>query len=70
MGLAMGDDKKGRPPLRGEAAWKAEKEAIAKRNEAASRVARERRQKRDDQHASEQHAADMRERAQLAKRKP
>jgi hypothetical protein len=66
----MAEDKNSRPPLRGEAAWKAEKEAIAKRNEAASRVARERRQKRDDQHASEMQAADKRERAQLAKRKP
>jgi hypothetical protein len=66
----MSEQKKNQPPLRGDAAWKAAKEAIAKRNEAASKVARERRQKRDDQHASEMHAAEVREQAKLAKRRP
>ena len=70
MGSPMRDEKKIQPAVRGEAAWRAAKEAIAKRNDAASKVARERRQKRDDQHASEMHAADMRERKELSKRKP
>jgi hypothetical protein len=70
MGSPMSAEKKVQPALRGEAAWRAAKEAIAKRNEAASKVARERRQKRDDHHASEMHAAEMRERKELAKSRP
>jgi hypothetical protein len=57
-------------PKRGDAAWKAAKQAIANRNEQASKVAREKRQARDDKHAAALRAADKRERAQLAKRKP
>jgi hypothetical protein len=64
----MGDRTKNLPPLRGDAAFRAAKEEIAKRNEAASKVAREKRQKRDDQHAAELRAADLRERKKLAKR--
>jgi hypothetical protein len=70
MGSSMTDEKKVQPAMRGEAAWRAAKDAIAKRNDAASKVARERRRQRDDQHASEMHAAEMRERKELAKRKP
>jgi hypothetical protein len=66
----MSEEKKVQPAPRGDAAWRAAKDAIAKRNDAASKIARERRQKRDDQHASEMHAAEMRERKELAKRKP
>ena len=66
----MSDPKKAQAPLRGEAAFRAEKDAIAKRNEAASKVAREKRQKRDDEHAAGLRAADLRERKKLAKRKP
>jgi hypothetical protein len=57
-------------PKRGDAAWKAAKQAIANRNEQASKVAREKRQARDDKHAAQLRAADKRERAELAKRKP
>ena len=57
-------------PKRGDAAWKAAKQAIAARNEHASKVAREKRQARDDKHAAALRAADKRERAELAKRKP
>ena len=57
-------------PKRGDAAWKAAKQAIANRNEQASKVAREKRQARDDKHAAALRAADKRERAELAKRKP
>jgi hypothetical protein len=58
------------PPMRGEAAWRAHREAIANRNEAASRLARERRQEKYDQLSARQRADELRERAELAKRKP
>jgi hypothetical protein len=58
------------PPKRGEAAWKANKEAIANRNEQASKVARARRQREYEAYAAERRAADVRERAELAKRRP
>ena len=64
----MSDQKKAQPPLRGEAAFRASKAEIAKRNEAASKAAREKRQKRDDEHAAARRAADLQERAALAKR--
>jgi hypothetical protein len=57
-------------PKRGDAAWRAEKEAIAGRNEQASKLARARRQKKYDEQAAELRAADRRERAQLAKQRP
>jgi hypothetical protein len=70
----MSDQSKRQPaveaPKRGDAAWKAAKQAIATRNEQASKAAREKRQKRDDEHAAALRAADKRERVQLAKRKP
>jgi hypothetical protein len=55
-------------PKRGEAAWKAQKEAIASRNEQASRLARARRQKEYDQLAARRVAAERLERSELAKR--
>jgi hypothetical protein len=58
------------PPKRGEAAWRAHREAIANRNELASRRARERRQEKYDQLSARQRADEKRERAELAKRKP
>jgi hypothetical protein len=58
------------PPLRGEAAWRAEKDAIAKRNEEASRRARARRQAEYDQQTARLLAADRSERASLSKRRP
>jgi hypothetical protein len=70
----MSEESKRQPPAevpkRGDAAWKAAKQAIANRNEQASKVAREKRQARDDKHAAALRAADKRERAELAKRKP
>jgi hypothetical protein len=57
------------PPLRGEAAWRASKDAIAKRHEEASRRARARRQAGYDQHTERLLAAERQERAQLAKRR-
>jgi hypothetical protein len=70
----MGDTSKRQPvaetPKRGEAAWKAAKEAIASRNDQARKLGRERRQKRYEEHEAERRAADRRERAELSKRRP
>ena len=55
-------------PKRGEAAWRAAKDAIASRNEQASRLARARRQAADDERAARKRAAELHERAELAKR--
>jgi len=57
------------PPLRGEAAWRAAKDAIAKRNEEASRRAQARRQAKYDQHTARMLADERQERAQLAKKR-
>jgi hypothetical protein len=56
-------------PLRGEAAWKAHKEAIAARNDEARRVGRERRQKENDEYAAQRRAAERLERAEIKKRR-
>jgi hypothetical protein len=70
----MSDTSKRQPaaetPKRGDAAWRANKEAIASRNEQASKIARERRQRKYDAYAAEARAADKRERAELASRRP
>jgi hypothetical protein len=58
------------PPKRGEAAWRAHRDAIASRNELASRRARERRQEKYGQLSARQRADELRERAELAKRRP
>jgi hypothetical protein len=58
------------PPLRGEAAWRAAKEAIAKRNEEASRRAQARRQAEYDQQTARLLAAERKERASLTKSRP
>jgi hypothetical protein len=58
------------PAKRGEAAWRAAKDEIARRNEEASRRARKRRQAQYDQEAARRMAAERLERSQLAKRKP
>ena len=58
------------PPKRGDAAWREHRDAIASRNELASRAARERRQEKYDQVSARQRAEELRERAELAKRKP
>jgi hypothetical protein len=58
------------PPKRGEAAWKAAKAAIASRNEQAHKAGRERRQQEHEQYHADRRAAELRERAELAKRRP
>jgi hypothetical protein len=58
------------PPLRGEAAFRAAKDAIAKRNEDASRRAQARRQAKYDQQTAQMLADERQERATLAKRRP
>jgi hypothetical protein len=57
-------------PKRGEAAWRAARDAIASRNEEASKRARARRQAQYDEQTARQVAAERRERAELAKLKP
>jgi hypothetical protein len=54
-------------PKRGEAAWRAQRDAIADRNERASRRARERRQQEDEALLARRRAAELRENADLAK---
>ena len=73
-GRTMSDTSKRKPaaevPKRGEAAWRAAKEAVASRNEQAYKAGRERRQKESDEYFAERRAAEKRERAELSKRKP
>jgi hypothetical protein len=60
-----------RPPetaKRGEAAWRAAKDAIASRNEQASRLARARRREEYEQESARRRADELRERAALARR--
>jgi hypothetical protein len=70
----MSDASKGKDPAetpkRGEAAWRAAKDAIASRNEQASRLARARRKEAYEQEAARRRAVELRERAALAKRSP
>jgi hypothetical protein len=56
------------PPKRGEAAWRAHRDMIASRNEQATRVARARRAEAYEQVVARERAAELRERAQLARR--
>lgn len=58
------------PVKRGEAAWRAARDEIARRNDEASRRARKRRQAQYDEETARRVAAERRERAELAKRKP
>jgi hypothetical protein len=62
------DQRPAQPPKRGEAAWRAHRDAIASRNERATRLARARRQEAYEQLLARQRAAELRERAALAKR--
>ena len=65
------DNKKQRPdepPKRGDAAWRAHRDAIASRNEQASRLARARRHEKDARLRAQQMEAELRERASLAQR--
>jgi hypothetical protein len=58
------------PPKRGEAAWREAKDAIADRNERASKRARERRQQDYEELVARRRADERRERAELAKLRP
>jgi len=70
----MSDTSKQRPPAeapkRGDAAWRAAREAVAGRNDQARKLGRERRDRRNEQHAAAARAADLHERTELAKRRP
>jgi hypothetical protein len=55
------------PPKRGETAWRAHQDAIASRNERASRLARARRQEEYERLLARRRQAELRERAELAK---
>jgi hypothetical protein len=56
------------PPKRGEAAWRAHRDAVASRNERASRLARAQRNEQYEQLLARRREAERRERAELAKR--
>jgi hypothetical protein len=56
------------PSKRGEAAWRAHRDAIASRNEKASQQARARRQQEYERLRARERDAERRERAELAKR--
>ena len=56
------------PPKRGEAAWREHRNAIASRNERASRLARARREEEYARLLARRREAELRERAELAKR--
>jgi hypothetical protein len=65
------EPKKQRPveaPKRGEAAWREHRNAIASRNERASRLARARREEEYARLAARRREAERRERAELAAR--
>jgi len=70
MSATSKPDRPADPPLRGEAAWRAEKDAIAKRNEEASRRAQAKRQAKYDQQTARMLADERQERASLSKRRP
>jgi hypothetical protein len=65
-----GQQRPAAPAKRGDAAWRAHRDAIASRNERATRLARARRQEQYEQTAARERAEDLRERAALAKRNP
>jgi hypothetical protein len=56
-----------KPVKRGEAAWRAARDEIARRNEEASRRGRERRQAQYDAETARRVAAERQERTELAK---
>jgi hypothetical protein len=56
------------PQKRGDAAWREHRAAIADRNERATRRARDRRQEEYARLLARQREAELRERAELAKR--
>jgi hypothetical protein len=68
MSEARGKQQPDVPPKRGEAAWRAHRDAIADRNERATRVARARRQEEYERRRARELEIERRERAELVKR--
>jgi hypothetical protein len=69
----MAQSRKSQPPsepVRGEAAWRAQRDAIATRNAEASRRAQARRRAVYEQQVARRLAEERLERAELAKRRP
>ena len=58
------------PAKRGEAAWRAARDEIARRNEEASSRGRKRRQAQYEAETARRMAAERHERAELSKRRP
>jgi hypothetical protein len=56
--------------VRGEAAWKAAKDGVANRNAEARKEGGRQRQEQEDKKAAARRAAELRERAELAKGTP
>jgi hypothetical protein len=56
------------PPKRGDAAWRAHREAIANRNERATRLAQAKRHEKYELLVARERQDELRERAELAKR--
>jgi hypothetical protein len=65
--VRTGDASPTEAPKRGEAAWRAQRDAIADRNERASKRAQERRQQDYEALLARRRAAELRESAELAK---
>jgi len=70
MSDASNKQPRAEPSKRGEAAWRAHRDAVASRNERASKLARARRHEQYEQLVARERAAELRERAELAKRRP
>ena len=66
--VRAGDVPPSEAPKRGEAAWRAQRDAIADRNDRAIRRVRERRQQEYEALLVRRRAAELRESAELAKR--
>jgi hypothetical protein len=57
-------------PKRGEAAWRAHRDAIAERNDRATRIAMARRHEESEKQRVSEREAERRERAELVNRQP
>ncbi|HWM11818.1 MAG TPA: hypothetical protein VNO82_20840 [Solirubrobacteraceae bacterium] len=56
------------PPKRGDAAWRAHRDAIANRNERATRLAQAKRHEKYERLVARERQDELRERAELSKR--
>jgi len=70
MGDTSKQERPAEPAKRGDAAWRAQRDEIARRNDEASRRFRKRRQAKYDDETARRITAERLERAQLAKRNP